>query len=248
MAEMRVVSCSTAHFPNRFMPISVVCPGCKARFAVSEKFAGKQGACPKCKAVITVPEVADEEVKIHVPDQFASAGKDTKGRSVSKPIARVEAKVTPVATVSIVGAAIVALILAFVLRGLENKVPVIVAGLAVISGPSVLAAYTFLRDAELEPYRGRSLIIRVALCGLAYALLWAAYWPLPAYEILTGESWQWVFIAPVFVSVGAGVAWATLDLDFGSAAMHYCFFVLVCLLLRFALGMPPLWAVPVGST
>jgi hypothetical protein len=25
--------------------------------------------------------------------------------------------------------------------------------------------------------------------------------------------------------------------------MHYAFFVLVCLLLRFALGMPPVWVV-----
>jgi hypothetical protein len=66
---------------------------------------------------------------------------------------------------------------------------------------------------------------------------------LPAYGILTGEAWQWVFVAPIFVSIGAAVAWATLDLDFGSAAMHYAFFVLVCLLLRFALGMPPVWVV-----
>lgn len=38
------------------MPILVTCPGCKAQFNVSEKFAGKQGPCPKCKAVITIPK------------------------------------------------------------------------------------------------------------------------------------------------------------------------------------------------
>ena len=230
------------------MSISVVCPGCQARFSVSDKHAGKKGACPKCKVIITVPEQSDEEIKIHVPEQFASAGKDSKGRAVSKPIARVETKVKPVAVVSIVGASIMVLVLAFVFRGLQNKVPIVIAGLAVISTPLVVAAYTFLRDDALEPYRGRALIIRAVLCALVYALLWAAYWPLPAYGILTGEPWQWVFVAPVFIAVGAGAAFATLDLDFGSAAMHYCFYVLVCLLLRFALGMPPLWAVPVGST
>ena len=77
------------------MPISVVCPGCKARFSVSEKFAGKKGPCPKCKAVILVPNAPAEEVKIHVPEQFASGGKDSKGRAVSKPILREETKLKP---------------------------------------------------------------------------------------------------------------------------------------------------------
>jgi hypothetical protein len=231
------------------MPISVVCPGCKARFSVSEKFAGKKGPCPKCKVVITIPEPPKEEVKLHVPEQFAAGGKDSKGRPVLKPIARVETKFKPVAAVAIGGAATLALVIALAIRfaGIENKLPVIVIGLAIISGPLAWAAYTFLRDDELEPYRGRALILRVGLCGLAYAVLWAAYWPLPAYGVLTGEAWQWVFIAPVFISLGAAVAWATLDLDFASAAMHYCFFLLVCLALRFALGMPPLWAAPGGS-
>jgi predicted Zn finger-like uncharacterized protein len=230
------------------MPISVVCPGCKARFNVSDKFAGMKGACPKCKATITVPVPSNEEVKIHVPDQFASAGKDTKGRSLSKPIARVETKVKPVVAVGIAGAVLVTFVVAILLQGIDNKLPLLVVGLALISAPLAYAPYTFLRDQELEPYRGRELVVRVALCGLAYALLWAAYWPLPAYGIQSGEAWQWVFIAPVFISIGAAAAWATLDLDFGSAAMHYCFYVLVCLALRFALGMPPLWAVPAAST
>ena len=230
------------------MPISVVCPGCKARFNVSDKFAGQKGACPKCKAMITVPVPSKDDVKIHVPDQFASAGKDTKGRSVSKPIERKETKIKPAVAVAIAGAVILTFVIALLLRGLETKLPVIVAGLAIISGPLVFAAYTFLRDDELEPYRGRELLVRVVLCGLAYAVLWAAYWPLPAYGLLTGEAWQWVFIAPVFISIGAAAAWATLDLDFGSAAMHYCFFLLVCLALRFALGMPPLWATPGATT
>ncbi len=231
------------------MPISVVCPGCKTRFSVGDKYAGQKGPCPKCKVVITIPQAPTEEIKVHVPEQFASGGKDAKGRAVLKPIARVDTKVQPVAVVGIVGASLVTLGLAFLLgRMVTNKLPVIVAGLAIISAPLAVAGYTFLRDDELEPYRGRSLYLRAGLCGLAYAALWGAYWPLPAYGIITGEAWQWVFVAPIFISVGAAVAWATLDLDFGSAAMHYAFFVLVCLLLRFALGMPALWTVPTPAT
>ncbi len=232
------------------MPISVLCPNCKARFSVSEKFAGKKGPCPKCKTVITVPEAPAEEITVHVPEQFASGGKDSKGRPVSKPIARTETKLSPVAIAGIVGSALLTLVVALLVRfsGIENKVPVVIVGLAIISGPLAFAGYAFLRDDELEPYRGTALIIRAGLCGLAYALLWGAYAPLPAYGIVTGEAWQWLFIAPIFVGLGAGAAFACFDLDFGNAAMHYCFYVAVTLLLRAAMGMPPLWAVAASTT
>jgi hypothetical protein len=224
------------------MPISVLCPKCKARFNVSEKFAGQKGPCPKCKTILTVPSAPAAEVQVHVPEQFASGGKDSKGRPVSKPIARRETKLSTAQIAGIVGAVVVVLGAAVALRMVDNKLPVVVAGLAIISAPLALAGYTFLRDDELEPYRGRSLILRGVICGLAYAALWAVYAPLPAYGIITGEPWQWLFIAPAFIAAGAGVAWASFDLDFGSAAMHYCFFLVVTLLLRFAMGMPPLWS------
>jgi len=229
------------------MPISVVCGSCKARFSVSEKFAGKKGPCPKCKAVITIPDAPAEEITVHVPEQFASGGKDSKGRPVSKPIARVETKIKPAAIAGIAGAALLVLIGALSLRLVENKVPLVVVGLVIVSPPLVIAGYTFLRDDELEPYRGRSLLVRAGLCALAYAVLWGAYTPLPAYGVVTGEAWQWLFIAPAFVGLGSAAAWACLDLDFCSAAMHYCFYVAVTLLLRFAAGMPPLWTVATTS-
>src|SRR5690242_13692422 len=59
--------------------IAVVCPSCHARFQVSEKFAGKEGPCPKCKQKITVPALG-EEVKIHGPEEYEGA-KDAKGHS-----------------------------------------------------------------------------------------------------------------------------------------------------------------------
>ena len=228
------------------MPIAVLCPSCKARFSVSEKFAGKKGPCPKCKTVITVPDAPAEDIKIHVPEQFASGGKDSKGQAVSKPILRQETKVAPTALVAMVGGTVVVFALALVLRFSLQPLPVavIIVGLLAISPPLAAAGYTFLRDEELlEPYRGRALLIRSILCGLVYAALWGAYAPLPAYGIISGEAWQWLFVAPVFITVGAGAAFACFDLDFGSGAVHYCFFLLVCLLLRFALGLPPLWAI-----
>jgi hypothetical protein len=227
------------------MPISVVCPGCKARFSVSEKFAGKKGPCPKCKMVITVPEAPAEEVKIHVPEQFASGGKDSKGRAVSKPILRKEAKIKPAAVAGIVGAIVVTFTAAFLLRNMPNKMAIIAGGLLIVSPALAASGYTFLREDELEPYRGRSLLVRATVCAFVYAALWGAFWALPP-GILTGEVWQWLFVAPLFISVGAVTAWACLDLDFTSGAIHYCFYLLVTILLRAAVGLPALWNL--GST
>ena len=81
------------------MAIDVTCAACKTRFQVSDKFAGKQGPCPKCKAIITVPSKKDEVV-IHVPE---SGPKDSKGVLVLKPLTRKETRLTPVNIGIIVG-------------------------------------------------------------------------------------------------------------------------------------------------
>ena len=49
------------------MAINVICPGCHTRFKVSDKYAGVEGPCPKCKVKIKIPEKSDEVV-IHTPD------------------------------------------------------------------------------------------------------------------------------------------------------------------------------------
>ncbi len=229
------------------MPIPVVCPGCKARFAVSEKFAGKKGPCPKCKNVITIPTPAPvaEEVKIHAPEEYAAGGKDSKGRAVSKPIARQETKVDKRVVGGIVVGVLFVLGMAFVCRGLTNKTPICALGLILIGPPLALGGYSFLREDELEPYRGRSVLIRSAICGLVYAALWGFYLWVSGY--LTGEVWQWAFVAPVFIGIGGFAAWASYDLEFGNAALHYCFFLGVTLLLRFVMGIPPIWQSLGGS-
>ena len=47
--------------------------------------------------------------------------------------------------------------------------------LLVISPLLVVTPYTFLRDDELEPFRGNALYIRASTCALAYAILWGAF-------------------------------------------------------------------------
>ena len=66
------------------MSILVVCPGCRKRFSVSDKFAGQTGPCPNCKAKIRVP-TKEEEVKIHGPTEFATGTQDARGDITAKP-------------------------------------------------------------------------------------------------------------------------------------------------------------------
>ena len=94
------------------MAIDVTCAACKTRFQVSDKFAGKQGPCPKCKAIITVPSKKDEVV-IHVPE---SGPKDSKGVLVLKPLTRKETRLTPLNIGIIVGSVLLLLLIALALR------------------------------------------------------------------------------------------------------------------------------------
>ena len=220
------------------MPISVVCPGCKARFNVSEKFAGKKGPCPKCKTIVTVPVAAAVEVKIHVPEEYASGGKDSKGRAVGKPIPRSETRLQPVLITAVVAIALGSLGICFAARHLADKLPLIIVGLALLSPLVAVAGYSFLREEELEAYRGRELWIRATICGVVYAVLWAVYWRI--WPALPGELWQWLLVAPPIIGVGSLAALATFDLDFSSGALHYCFYLLLTLILAAVLGLNPL--------
>jgi hypothetical protein len=92
----------------------------------------------------------------------------------------------------------------------------------------------------LEPYSGRSLWLRAALCSLAYGLLWGLFMFIPS--DMLGEIWEWLFVGPVFVAIGAAAAWALFDIDFASGSIHYGFYLIVTLLLRAAIGLAPLWA------
>ena len=84
------------------MSIPVICPGCHKSFKVSDKFAGKSGACPSCKTTIDVPEKG-QEVKVHAPAAFAEGGRSTSGKLITKPIARKQVRLEPVTTAAILG-------------------------------------------------------------------------------------------------------------------------------------------------
>ncbi len=230
------------------MPINVICPSCHTRFKVSEKFAGKTGACKKCKKPITVPEL-DEQVQIH--ERQHEGVKDSKGQLVLKPIERKETSVSSLIWVIAGCGSLVVLLMALVGRGLADGSRVqtgfLAAGALALAPLMSLLGYSFLRDDELDPYRGMALWIRIGICSLVYAALWGAYGLIPvgarSFTVSVegdGEMWMAMVVLAPFLFGGSITSLATLDLDFGNAFFHYSLYVIVCVLLRMVMGLPAL--------
>jgi uncharacterized protein YbaR (Trm112 family) len=220
--------------------ILVVCPKCHTRFKVSDKFAGKSGACPKCKGTIRVP-TKEEEVQVHTPTEFAGGGRGATGKLALKPIARQETRLQPVAATAVVAAVLAVLATAWIGGGVfRDSLFARAVGLLLVSPPLVIAGYAFLRDAELEPYRGKALYLRTGFCTVAYAVLWGVLGYVSAH-VLDAEAWTWLLIAIPLLIAGAFAAFACLDLDFSNGFFHYAFYVLATMLLRWTIGMGWVW-------
>jgi hypothetical protein len=224
------------------MPIPVICPGCLKRFNVSDKFAGKQGPCPGCKTIITIPEKKDEVV-VHAPEEFGPKG--ASGQAVLKPIEREEVKFSKVSVITTIALTILIPLVAFAVRqsGLLEASPMrqIILGLGalLIAPPVVLLSYTFLRDEELEGYRGQPLVIRVAICSVIYAALWGVYFyvvRMLGFEAAP-ELPHLAFLIPLLAIPGTITAIATLDLEAMLATVHYGLYLGVSVLLRMIMGL-----------
>ena len=231
------------------MPIDVTCTGCKTRFQVSEKFAGKKGPCPKCKTIIQIP-TANQQVKIEEPDSVKGT-KTKTGQPIFRPIGRTETKLSREAAIGI-GAAVAVVVLGALIIGLTRNpskdVPTIITAIgAIILAPALaMAGYAFLRDDELEPYRGPQLWMRLAACAAAYPALWGAYW-LVFYYLGTSPLENWyilVAVVPVVIAFGTVAAVSAFDLDIGPAILHYCVYLVSTIALRMMMGMNAMWDVP----
>jgi hypothetical protein len=228
------------------MAIDVTCPSCLTRFQVSEKFAGKQGPCPKCKKVIKVPD-KKAEVVIHAPE--VSGPTDSKGQAVLKPISRKEVRLSTMQIVTIVGSVVLVLIIAFVLRivfhGKDSQELRLITSLgAILLGPPLaFAGYTFLRDDELEPYRGTQILIRSLACGAVYGAIWGIFWLVFLYLNVTPTWPMMAAVIPVMVGIGAVASQASLDFELGTGALHYAMYLASTVILRLALSMQPHWNV-----
>jgi len=215
------------------------------RFDVSDKFAGKEGPCPKCKKVILVPG-KEAEVVIHAPDNFGP--KDQSGRAVLKPIFRKQSKVTPL-SLTIIGVTIVGLLLgalifrlAFSKDGLPGTSTDIVIQLIVALGsiavavPVAFGGYSFLRDQDKGAFSGKELWIRVAICSLSYGLLWASMW-VSSYAFTGFNAGAWLSGMIFMLAMGAVFFMYIFEIDYLLSLVHFGLYFAFCLLLRFLAGL-----------
>ncbi len=218
------------------MPIVIVCKQCRTRFKVSEKFAGRKGPCPKCKAPIYVPK-PDEEVEIHTPVHSEAGARGVEGQLVLEPVSRPPMELPIWAMGAIATAVVAVFVTAYLLQPDEGEAPnvaVAVVGLLVLTPALIVAGYSFLRDDELEPYRGQWLWIRTAICSGFYLGLWGAYAAAPA--TWTDDLWKWAFIGPLLAGAGTTVVFSCLDLDVASGFFHFVFYFGTTMLLAWLMG------------
>lgn len=215
--------------------IRVTCPGCHTRFNVSDKFAGKEGPCPKCKKTITIP-AKEEEVVIHEQD---TGPKDSSGKKLSKPIARAETNLSSVHLVLIIGSILLFFVGALMLRfiGLDEGTQNILlyVGAVIVAIPAAYAAYTFLRNQDAGSFLGSDLWMRVGVCGLIYAALWL-FMPLFGY-MFPGSEMGSIFAIAGMIAAGAAVGMLALDLDYLMGILHYGMYLGCCLIGRLLVGI-----------
>jgi hypothetical protein len=230
------------------MSIIVVCPGCLKSFKVSDQYAGKSGPCPNCKRTLQVPS-KEQEVKVHTPEAFAGGGKSKEGKLVTKPLARVNAKIRPVKAIMIAVSVAVVVGATILLRhqGLFDcwkvlGIPIVaILGLLAVSPPLTVASYEMLRDDEFEPYRGKALYLRACGCGLAYAALWGVFAVLASRGLVTGEWWNWGMILVPLVAFGGLAGAGAYDFEYGDAVFHYSSYLIATAMLRWLAGMKWVW-------
>ena len=221
------------------MGIRVTCPKCHTRFNVSDKFAGKEGPCPKCKSKIKIP-AKSEQVVVHEPEM--SGPKSTTGESVLKPIRRKEMKLTGV-HITLIASLIVAFLLSALVFNFtfadKHTFPswVLWISAIVMAPPICFAAYFLLRDQELGGFLGKELWVRVLICSAIYALLWIA---MPVGKYAFGDSYEtgsWIFALVIMAGGGAAAGMLCFDIDYLMGLVHYGLYLGLCILGRLIAGI-----------
>jgi hypothetical protein len=222
------------------MPIPVTCPGCLSRFTVSDKYAGKQGPCPKCKQPITVPDKT-QEVVIHAPENYGP--KDAAGKPVLKPIKRLDFTPNGFQIVVAIGVASVSIIAALWAR-LSGITPP-TWGLALVAialaYPLCSIGYTFFKDDELGGYIGKERLVRLGLCAGVFALTWGVYWLVAYYfgnrVLAQVDTLQMAILVAIMFGMGIVVSIGSCELELSQSFLHYAIYFVATLLLALMAGV-----------
>lgn len=221
------------------MPIPVTCPGCLARFTVSDKYAGKQGPCPKCKQLISVPDKS-QEVVIHAPE--SSGPKDSTGRPVLKPLRRIDFNPSTLQIIIASVVAVICLVAAIVSRIVFPEPPAWGLALVVLALAYPLASmgYTFFKDDELGGYIGKERWIRLGICAGVFAGTWGLYWFLAWYfgnrTLADVEPLQMGIFLGLMFALGIAVSVGACELEVGQSFLHYSIYFVATFLLALIAG------------
>ncbi len=232
------------------MPINVVCPGCYKRFQVNEKFAGKKGPCPNCKTIIDIPK---EQVLVHAPDEFVSGGKTVKGRTILKPLTRLNTDFQTVPILLGTGGFLLVLALAILLGlpslglglGLRNIIGFF--GLFLVAFPLVFFGQRLFKDPDdLNEVAMREILRKCGICSGAYALLWICFEFLARYMQADGV-FIWIYLVP-FAVFSIFVTHVVFDFDLVRGMLHYLIFFVPLVLFRGLMGLGWIWNAVVEIT
>ena len=221
------------------MAIQVTCPGCKKRFEVSDKFAGQEGPCPSpnCKTKIKIP-AAGESVVVHAPETYGPKG--ATGKAILKPITRKEIRFSPLLAGGIGLSILLVFGAAIAVRLSDSPLssPLLLLGSLILAPVLGLAGYVVLRDNELEPFRGKELMLRMLPSIFVFPLLWIVYFIVPGYVGLdqTGIGYI-VVMLPITLAIGGFASHCGLDLDYISSAIHYGLYLAVTAALCFVMNV-----------
>ena len=229
------------------MSIRVTCNKCHTRFNVSEKFAGKEGPCPKCKAKIRVP-MPTEEVRIEAPKQKGPT--DTEGRAIVDPLLRKDTVLSSVQITMLVAGLIGFLALSFGMRFVVSDWNttfgwiVLGVGALVVALPLLFVAYHIIRDNELEPFSGLDLWKRIGICSVVFAATWLAL-PAAAYAF-DGEyfSGSLVLASVAMFAAGTVASLGCFEFDWLLGCVLFGLYFAVAIVARMLAGLHALPQTP----
>jgi hypothetical protein len=199
--------------------------------------------------------MTSDEVIVHARDHSEAGAVGVGGRHALKTYRRQDTKFKPLIFSAVAGFVLLAVLVAIVIRtsGTPPHILLLALAAAALGPPCAWAGYTFLRDAELEPYKGKSLAIRTVICGLIFALMWGVYWFVgtqwggPDAFAKGLEIYQLVVLGAIPLGIGTFASFVSLDLEPINAFLHCAMYFAVTVLLRWVADMQLLPGLIFGS-
>ena len=174
-----------------------------------------------------------------------SGPKDSTGKSVLKPIARKETKLSGVQITLIACGTLLFLLGSFIVGKIwpdKEHFPVylLAAGAILVAAPASYAAYTVLRNQETDGFLGQELWKRIGICAVVYSVLWILM-PVMGYAFPGTDNSIGSIIGLVgMIAVGGVIGMLSLDFDYLIGVVHYGMYLGLCLVARVICGLDTL--------